>query len=341
MLTRSTKQVTTLQNSYAFKKIHFLECRALALSALFRKFFSYSTISIASILSLVSIQMIGSSIPVAVSEEITEFGGYPARFKGDGDLEPPLCNVEAPKSASEPFFIKWNCTDNESGPDELRSEVWILRQGAQIPVKIADFLGFPASVLIEKGHLIDYATIGEDEIKRSEAATKPFDSYLPIGIRMLVRDRSGTSALSPVLTVIPGESSFSECSINLSTEARSATKEVTGVPSLSAVAPIVTVQTNGSLGENTVITSSEDFTFGVCEISSLCGSDGASSFFNFELTLKNEGQGDVVITSSDRRRSLTAALNSETRTTQSGAGISLNGKAELEGDTILVSVKCR
>lgn len=274
------------------------------------------------------------------AQVITEFGGSPARYKGDGDQEPPLCSLDVPKSASEPFFIKWNCSDNQSSPDELRSEVWILKQGAQIPVKIADFLGFPASVKIEKEHLIDYAALGNDEVARTEAQARSFESFLPVRFRMLVRDRAGVSSLSSVVEVTPDSGSFSSCSVNLSTEAQAATLEVTGIPALIATAPSVPVSASSSgtvSGSGAVINSTDNFSFSVCEIESLCANDAQ---YQLSLTFdKNEGNGQVVINSVNSRQSISANLKPELES-ENGDAVTLVGQTTLEGAPLLVGIQC-
>lgn len=271
----------------------------------------------------------------AATAQTTEFGGHDARFKGDGDREPPLCNVEAPSNANEPFFIKWNCTDNESGPDELRSEVWMLRNGAQIPLKVADFLGFPASVRIEKAHLIDQSKLltEEDKIATEE---KDFQSFLPIGIRMLVRDRSGNASLSPVLIVEPGSSIISRCSVNIRTEQQLASLQTSGIPSLEARSVNIPVQTlSSNLGSRTV-NSKESFGFNPCQIDFLCNSE---DMYTLNLVTNNQAGGTLSLLSKSNSLS-SIPMNNSLRVSDSPDSISLRGETTIDGINSEVFLTC-
>src|SRR5262245_14316632 len=79
-----------------------------------------------------------------VRSEVTDFGGYPDRFKGDGDQQPPACQIDLPAGSKTPFFVKWNCSDDDVDPQDIRTELWIYKKGAAFPEKLQSFLGFPA-----------------------------------------------------------------------------------------------------------------------------------------------------------------------------------------------------
>ena len=96
--------------------------------------------------------MLGACLtaPAIAYADTTDFGGYPERFKGAGDRIPPRCQIDLPRASAEPFFVKWNCTDDNAEPSDIRSEVWIYRKGAPTGALLQNFLGFPAQCELMK-----------------------------------------------------------------------------------------------------------------------------------------------------------------------------------------------
>jgi hypothetical protein len=276
-----------------------------------------------------------------VHAEVTEFGGHPARFKGNGDLQPPLCHIEAPTQANSPFFIQWNCTDNESSPDELRSEVWLVRKNAPIPYKVTDFLGFPASVRIEKEHLIDFTGMESHESHEILRQTS-FEELLPVGIRLLVRDRSGNASLSPVLTVEAGSSpdsgpSLSRCSLLMQTNPVPASIEFSGAPALFAEARSFPITSLSTISGFPSLRSSRAIRFDSCEIDEICPSGIPE--YQFQLTMQNQSTGTLVlIQTANSSNRLQAHISGDT----SGNRLRLNGSTNLpsSGVETAISISC-
>lgn len=277
---------------------------------------------------LLCLSMLAISLPFNMAHsEVTEFGGYHARFKGDGDLQPPECQVDVPLQANESFFIQWNCNDNESSPDELRSEVWIVKKNSPIPNKIADFLGFPASVKIEKAHLIDESQIQSD-IDRNRVQDQSFESFLPIGIRLVVRDRSGTASLSPVLTVEAGSptTSGSSCKLSVQTDPVPSSIDFTGMPALYMEADSISSSTSSTIAGNTTVRSSQSFTFNTCEIQEICSNPSAS--FNFQFTLQNNSSGTLTLLENNGTQT-SVPLQGTAQQEGRSSSINMNGKTNL------------
>lgn len=230
------------------------------------------------IIPLRTLVIVGALISTgAVRSEVSSFGGDAEQFVGDGDLVPPACTLDVPKLASSPFFVKWDCTDNLSTPDQLRSELWIKPKGQPISRKVKDFLGFPAAIEVNEGLLTELSetkvTTTSDTSTDSSSTSKEsaLNSFFPIEVRLIVRDRGGASAISEVQTVLGGESL--SCDITVKTESVEASGESSGTPSLEASVSSVDGANSGgglqSLGE---------FSFSSCDIEELCQDDPKYSF---------------------------------------------------------------
>jgi hypothetical protein len=199
--------------------------------------------------------------PVLSYAETTDFGGYPDRFRAGGDQTPPRCQIDSPRSATSSFFVQWDCSDDVSPDDEIRTELWLLRRGAPTTVKVADFLGFPASVQINEG------------ILQSDS----FTDGLPITLRLVARDRAGNASLSPFLSVLGQDNSVDTCDLQLVSDTTESEGGTTGLPSMTVLldnAMVSSQQTsNVDLRLSTPIAATPD----TCEIDSVC-SDGSVSF---------------------------------------------------------------
>lgn len=199
-----------------------------------------------------------------------EFGGYPEKFKGAGDKEPPLCTLDLPNTATETFFAKWFCTDNFTDQEDIRTELWILKKDAPASVLLGNFLGFPASVEITAGVL---------------GATM-FADGLPASFRLVARDRMGNASLSPKVTVSTQDnSSMNKCSLSVITEATESTDEnTTGQDSMSVTVTDAAVTSTQSSDTQSTITSTEA-TASTCQITSICDSATGPVSFTAEVTL--------------------------------------------------------
>jgi len=219
------------------------------------------------------------SNPQGVSAETLEFGGRPERFRGRGDLTPPHCTVQAPSAAGVPFQILWACEDDDSAAPDIRTELWVLEKGAQAWRLVNPFLGFPAGMDVTAG-VLRSTTVKEG---------------LPATFRVVALDRAGNTTFSPALTVNPGDSANLSCNLSITTSATetSDSGDTTGVPSQ-------TVEITGMVAE-VLLSSSTSFSISagaqtatICEVDSICQSDGKIQFAgsgtndsgaNFELSV--------------------------------------------------------
>lgn len=254
------------------------------------------------------------------SADTLDFGGSPERFSGNGDRKPPRCQINVPRAAQEPFFIKWNCTDDQAEPDNIRTTLWILRNGAEIPEKVKDFLGFPASVYVDAGLL------GVEE----------FTTGLPAAFRLVAMDRAGTSALSPYLTVLSQDNSVASCGLELLTDPIQSEGSTTGVPSRQVLLSNVDVQTTQVGNNDVVITMLENGTASPCEIDEICGEDAAVRF-QASITL-SETSGT---TSAEGRVTVTPGVLSVNVEGSANVAESSLSSLEVTGDTTIDGVATR
>ena len=196
-----------------------------------------------------------------------EFGGWEERFKGKGDLEPPLCQVGLPRGSTVAFSILWNCTDNYTPSADISSELWCLRKGAQAPEKIKDFLGFPACL----------------QINESVLQTASVASGLPASFRVVARDRAGNVVMTPYLQVVPQdiasqENSLTSCSLTINTESTESTGGTTGLPEMNLTASDAAVATRQTSDTSITITTSSAAFADPCEIESMCSNEDKITF---------------------------------------------------------------
>lgn len=257
-----------------------------------------------------------------VLAEVLTFGGDDEQFKGDGDLVPPECTMNVPRIASEAFFVMWDCTDNESPKDELRSELWIKPKGENISRKVKDFLGFPASIEVNEGLL---KTLSETEKTEedSKATSISFSDYLPVEVRLIVRDRAGVGAISEVRTVVGGSSLL--CDISIKTQSSPASGDSTGVPSLAASATSVESANSGG-----GLQSLNEFTFSTCEIDQICKDDSAYSFSVSEA-------GDFTLIGGDYSYTGTGELTTD----DSGSSTYTGSVSTSDSGSLNVEIACK
>lgn len=260
--------------------------------------------------------------------ETTEYGGYPDRFKGKGDTEPPQCGLTLPRAAIEPFFVQWYCVDDVSPSDEIRSELWILRNGALAPDKIKDFLGFPASVLIDEAIL----QVGE------------FTDGLPVSVRLVARDRAGNAVITPFILVLSQDNSLNTCDLQVITEATESTGDTTGVPSLSVVVDKALVATQQLSDEDLRVFTPTEVLANPCEIDSICVNNSELRF-DSSLTLAEEEEGLSAQTASGTVNVTPGDVSADvsgTAEVESGALQSLNvtGSTVVDGQDATVTLTC-
>lgn len=260
--------------------------------------------------------------PAMVFSEVTEHGGRAERFKGEVDRTPPKCQLDVPTASAEPFFVKWNCRDNASEPDEIRTELWIYRKGEAAGELLSSFLGFPASVQIDAGVL----------------KVEEFTDGLPVGFRLYARDRGGLGMVTPIRTVASQDNTVDQCSLLIQTEATESTGGTTGVPALSVSLQDVSVLSReSSEGELSLYTPSKT-TANPCEISSVCKNDDKVSFAA-TITLVEGGQasGPVAVSPGD------VAAEAQGTWSSSGAVITsleLTGTTEIDGVQATLTLTC-
>lgn len=225
-----------------------------------------------------------SSVLLAASAAVADTfdqGGTPERFSGAGDNVPPRCQLELPAASTSPFFVKWNCADDDAAAGDIRTELWILRDGDTAPSQLGNFLGFPASIFIDAGIL------GVDD----------FQDGLPVNFRLLARDRAGNATISPYHAVLAQASALDSCTLDLTTSATDSTGETTGVPAMTVFLETssITSQETGTTGLRVATSSAQ--TASTCEISSVCENSDEVAF-SAALTLADDGtaSGTLIIT---------------------------------------------
>ena len=271
-------------------------------------------------------------LPSSALAQISEFGGSGVRYSGDGDLEPPSCGFNVPSVTTEPFSAVWNCVDSDSEPSEIRTQLWIIRQGAARPVLLENFLGFPA------GLSIDESTLGVTN----------FTDGLPFQLRLVATDRAGNSALSPVRTISTEATSSSNCTLSVVTEVIEATETTTGIPSMTVELINASVRSI-TTGTNTLSVSTSGATgSATCEIDSLCENSEEIEFdslvtFSSEALSADSDSTESDLTGDDLTATinifpgdLTVSLEGEGFFTESG-DVSLNatGSTSIENTTAL------
>ena len=267
--------------------------------------------------SIISSQLI---FPGAAAADLEAFGGSDQRFKGEGDKNPPACQVEYPRGASSPFFIKWNCDDGEAIRDELRSEVWVYTTGGARGKLAGSFIGFPASLYVDEN------TVGSTD----------FTSVFPLRFRLLVTDRAGNAAVSPVLTVDSQDNSVEQCNLTLITASTQAVGSTTGIPSLSVVLEDKTLQTATS-SERLVVTSFGDDPTSICEITSVCA-NGERISYNTTLSLSNTTASGTLLISPGN----VSVEVSGTPTIANSilSSVEVSGTTTIDGSTTQVTLSC-
>jgi len=258
----------------------------------------------------------------AAQAETTDFGGYSDRFKGGGDKIPPHCQIELPSASTEPFFVKWNCTDDNAAAEEVRTELWLYRNGAPAGELVANFLGFPASVFVDQGLL----------------GVTEFRSGLPASIKLLARDRAGNTAISPLFTIRAQDNNVSTCALKIETASTESEGDTTGTPSSTVEVASAKVIVSQPSDSQVSVVSAGTLTGDPCEIRSVCFNSSHLTFTSsITLNGSNEASGTVSIIPG----SLVVNVNGST--TVDGVmlkALDVSGDTKIDGVDATVSLNC-
>ena len=268
--------------------------------------------------------LIISLVPLLSFADSVDFGGSPESLKGNGDQEPPRCQFEVPRGATEPFFIQWNCVDDVSARDEIRSELWMLRNGALAPQKVSDFLGFPASVQVTAGIL----------------GAETFTAGLPASFRLIARDKAGVAAISPFLTVTAQDNSVDSCGLSLNTSVQKiASNSSTALQSASRVeVKDASVNTQQISSSDVRIVTPARVLADPCEIDDVC-SDANELTFQTSAEFASDGSatGTITISPGNVVSSLTGTATIENAVLTK---LELSGKTTINGVATDVALTC-
>ena len=261
-----------------------------------------------------------SAAPAAA--ETLNFGGYSSRFKGNGDLIPPECQIDLPTGSSEPFFVKWNCTDNYADRDDIRTELWIYRKGATAGERLKSFIGFPAAVKIDQSVL----------------GVTTFTDGLPVQFRLVAMDLAGITAISPLLTVRAQDNSVSKCDLRIIAKATESTGGTTGLPESSVVVQGAAVETTQTSTTNVTIVTPVAAEADPCEIETVC-SDGSKVAFRAPVTIASDSTATAKLTVSPGALLIDLVGAVEVKDSAVST-IALSGTTEIDGREAEVTLDC-
>lgn len=266
--------------------------------------------------------LLSITICTSAHAEVTEFGGHDQRFKGNGDNTPPQCTIEYPRGSTTPFFIEWGCSDDVSSQDAIRSELWIRKLNSTRSVLLSDFLGFPASALIDEN------TLGVED----------FVDGLPITFRLIVKDQAGNAATSESITIRSQDVTVDSCDLTVVTSATESTGSTTGLPSMTVAIDNGDVSVTDTSTSNFSITTPVEVTASTCEIDSMCN-DESELKFNIVVDLDTAGNasGLIEITPGD----VTAQLSGSSTTASSSlTRLDMTGSTIINGASTNISFVC-
>ncbi len=265
------------------------------------------------------------SLASVARAETTDFGGYPERFKGAGDRIPPRCQIDVPRASAEPFFVKWNCSDDNAEASDIQTEIWIYRKGAPTGALLQSFLGFPAAARIDETVL--------------ETAT--FKEGLPVSVKLLARDRAGNVTISPIMQVNAQDNSVDTCTLKLVTEETESSGSTTGIPSLTVELTDAEVTVQQSTTEKFQVRTKLAQTAGTCEIDSVCF-DESRVTFNADLNLNTES-AETTVTGTLSIVPGSLVVNVTGTTTVDGVllrSLELTGTTTINGASTAVTLTC-
>lgn len=250
--------------------------------------------------------------------DLHDFGGHDEEFKGDGDKVPPKCQINLPSGATEPFVVKWNCEDDTSPQHEIRTELWIQRNGANHPEKVEDFLGIPS-----------LKSIDEKILKSTTVA-----AGLPAAFRLVARDRAGAATVSPFFTVEPGEeNSLDNCTLELNRAAEeSLDEDSTGSPATSLILSETKINVNSNTSNSFSVSTDTAEIADPCDIAAICDEtdDGQVSFV---ASLDGDaGTGSITVSPGNFQASLTGTATS--------SSVIMTGTGTIDGTETSITLEC-
>ena len=268
------------------------------------------------------------STSTTLAADTSFFGGKDEKFKGAGDKQPPECEINVPAGASDEFFISWNCKDqfNNTPQEKIRSAVWIKRTNDTRWVKVDDFLGFPASLFVDRPLL----KLGAEE---------DFSTGLPVSFKIEAMDTAGITTISETFTVLSKVSGFSTCNLSVITQATAATEGSTGTPSSTVTVSDAAVKLDSASDSAIALSTKAPTKASVCEIDSIC-SDGDKVAFNINLAPDSNG-GATGTVSISPGNVVSNVSGSVTKTSSEISAISITGTASVDGTTADVTLDCQ
>jgi hypothetical protein len=260
----------------------------------------------------------------------TDQGGHDDKFTGGGDRVPPQCQLDLPSSASSAFVVKWSCFDNfadKTPQSSIRTSLWIRRANDTRWLKLDDFLGFPASVLVDEGIL-------------QITPTASFDTGLPVSFRLEATDTAGITTISKTRTVLGSDDTLNSCDLVLTTDSTESTGGTTGLPAMNVTASNATVSTTQSLLTSLSISTPAQVIAAPCEVDDVCSNN---SLILLDATVgldedNGTASGTLAITPGISSFEVSGTYQ------QTAAGqvinLSLTGTTEVNGATANVSLSC-
>lgn len=263
------------------------------------------------------------SNPQALYAKPLDFGGYQERFKGAGDNVPPECQIDVPQAASEPFFIKWNCIDDNALQQDIQTELWIYRKNEEASEQVVKYLGFPAAAYIDTT-ILKATSIQEG---------------LPVSFRLLARDRAGITTVSNFLVVSKQASVLSNCTLNVTTEDTASTGSTTGLSESEATLSNVSVSSQEVGDSGLRLFTATPLAASPCDISSVCSEDEEVSF-DTTLTVSESSTTSGTLRVSPG--SVSAEVTGTVAVTDGVliSSVDVTGTTTIEGQEASLSLKC-
>ncbi|MCC6221269.1 MAG: hypothetical protein IT291_08535 [Deltaproteobacteria bacterium] len=258
-----------------------------------------------------------SFTPQHALAETTDFGGSPEEYKGDGDLVPPRCQVEAPRTTKSPFSLKWDCTDNDedhSPKENIKTSAWIRRTTDTRWRLVDHFLGFPASLLVENSIL---QLPPDAEIRAG----------LPVQLRIEASDAAGNTTFSPALTVLRRDTELESCALEI--------KTTSSTVAANDIEIIASQLSDSSYG----ITSSSSTEASPCELEDVCKADSIITIDASFSVVSDTGEAEGTLTIMPGT-SLSVEGNVEPDNESALTHVTLSGTATFDGEEGSVTLIC-
>jgi hypothetical protein len=215
-----------------------------------------------------SLGVIGLTLAASSAQaDIVDFGGYLNKFKGGGDKIPPQCQVDFRTASVEPFSILWVCNDDNAPTNDIRTEFWLFKKGAEAPVLADSFLGFPAGVQVNPQFL----------------GVQNFQDGLPFQFRVLAYDKAGNIASTDILTVNAQDNTLETCTLNIASEGTESSGDTTGQPAGNVTLTEAAVTVTQTSETQIQVRTKEPVEAAPCEIAALCEDSDISFTSNITI----------------------------------------------------------